>query len=166
MNRQNDNLARNVISLNADSPEAFIAPSVNGTSMLDRCLSKLCEHIENMGLSSFYWVAGVHTEEIAERILKSMALAKDKFKFDGNSCVIVAKPAETKSLRTFEAQYKFRILSMNEVYTDSFIAINNSAVLDVTPMIRSEGRPEFCEESTVAGLYTGLFNILRDVTTS
>jgi hypothetical protein len=160
MNRQNDNLAQPAISLAADSPEALMAPAANGSTMLDRCLSKLCEHIENMGPSSFYWVAGVHTEEIADRILKSMALAKDKFDFDGSSCIIVAKPGETESLTNFQAQYKFSILTMNEVYTDSFIVINDSAVLDVTPMIRSEGQPEFSEERTVAGLYTGLFNIL------
>ncbi len=87
----------------------------------------------------------MHTEEIADRILKSLALAKDKFKFHYKSCIIVANPGETESLRTFETQYKFRIPSMNEIYTDSFIVINDSVVLDVTPMAKSEGRPEFSE---------------------
>jgi len=166
MNRQSDNLSRNVESLTAAGPEALIAQGVDGSPRLDRYLSSLCEHIENRGLRSFYWVSGMHTEEIADRILKSMALAKDKFEFDGNSCIIVAKPGETETLRTFERQYDFRILSMNEIYTDSFIVINDSVVLDVTPIAGNRCNLDFSEEPTVVSLYTGLFNILRNGTTS
>ncbi|MCI0795932.1 MAG: hypothetical protein J4N99_03880, partial [Chloroflexi bacterium] len=86
--------------------------------------------------------------------------------FDGDTYVIVAKPGDAEMLEAFNSRYKFRILSMNEIYADSFIVVNESAVLDVTPIVGDDGNPEFSEDPTVVSLYTGLFNILKNGTTS
>ena len=46
-------------------------------------------------------------------------------------------------------------------YSDSFIVVNESIVLDMTPVDGDGGRPEYSDDSTVASLYIGLFNMLR-----
>ena len=75
-------------------------------------------------------------------------------------------PGDSELLNAFKSQYSFRILSMDEIYADSFIVVNESAVLDLTPIVGDEGDPEFSEDATVVSLYTGLFNILKNGTTS
>lgn len=162
-NNRNDNLAR---KYDPQVTEVDGVPGLDDSTMLDRFLSKLCDHIKSEGLVSLYWVSGVRTEEVASNILKAMAEATGESNFDGDSYVIVAKPGDAELLDTFNSQYSIRILPMNEIYADSFIVVNESAVLDVTPIVGDEGNPEFSEDPTVVSLYTGFFNILKNGTTS
>ena len=166
MNNQNDNLARKYEPQTPEITEVRDIPGLNDSTMLDRLLSKLCDHIESEGLVSLYWVSGVHTKDIADSVMQAMSNAIGEPNFDGDTYIIVAKPGDAEMLEAFNSQHNFRILSMNEIYADSFIVVNESAVLDVTPIAGDDGNPEFSEDPTVVSLYTGLFNILKNGTTS
>lgn len=166
VNNHNDNLARKFEPRTPEITKVRDVPGLDDSTMLDRFLSKLCGHIESEGLVSLYWVSGVHTKDIADRVLKVMSDALGESSFDGDTYVIVAKPGDAEMLEAFNSRYNFRILSMNEIYADSFIVVNESAVLDVTPIVGDDGNPEFSEDPTVVSLYTGLFNILKNGTTS
>ena len=150
-------------------PDVTGAPEVPGldnSTKLDRLLSKLCGHIKSEGLASLYWVSGAHTVEIADGILTAMPENIGESGIDSDSYVIVSKPGDAELLEAFESQYGFHVLSMNEIYADSFIIVNESAVLDLTPIVEYDGDPEFSEDPAVVSLYTGLFNILKHSATS
>lgn len=166
MNNHNDNLALKSEIQAAEITGVRDLPGLDDPTMLDKFLSKLCDHIKNEGLASLYWISGVRTREIADGVLKAMSDALGESNFDGETYVIVAKPGDAEMLNAFNSRYNFRILPMNEIYADSFVVVNESAVLDVTPMAGDDGNPEFSEDPTVVSLYTGLFNILKNGTTS
>ena len=163
---RNDNLARALEIQIPGVTEVRDVPGLDNSTVLDRLLSKLCEHIKGKGLTSLYWVSGVHTREIADGVLNAMAESIGESSIQGDNCVIVAKPGDAEILKAFDSQYDFSILPMNEIYADSFIVVNESAVLDVTPVVGDDGDPEFSEDPTVVSLYTGLFNILKNGTTT
>ena len=51
---------------------------------------------------------------------------------------------------------------MKELYTsDSFVVVNEAAVLDVTPVDADDGDPEYNDDPTVVNLYIGLFNMFK-----
>ncbi len=165
MGPDRDVLARDYSSQPARVSDLPGLPEFDESSLLDRFLSRLCEHIKNEGLTSLYWVSGIHTQEIQASLLEGMAQQLAATEFAGDKFCIVIKPTDEQLLDTFGRQSGISVRNMAEFYVDSFIIVNEKAVLDVTPVATDDGDPEYNEDPTVVSLYIGLFNMLKNGTT-
>ncbi len=159
-----DSLARDYSTQAIETPDIPGLPDVDDSSLLDRFLSKLAERIKNEGLNSFLWVSGIRTQDIAARLMKELKEVAGGQQFEGDDFAIVTKPSDNNFIEPFATDFGITIMKMNEIYLDSFIIVNNEAVLDMTPVSADDGKPEFNEDPTVVSLYMGLFNMLKNNT--
>ena len=136
-----------------------------GRSQLDPYLRKITSRIRADGLRSVRWVSGIHTRKIASALLHSLSRREAGLRPDGPTpeefCVIVT-PREDTLLDEFidEASADARQLLEGKC-ADSFLIVNGSVVLDLTPMYPDHGKPEFSDDPTVVELYMGLFDLLN-----
>ncbi len=161
-----DSLARDYSTQVIETPDFHDLPGVDDSSLLDRFLSKFSERIKNEGLNSLLWVSGIRTQDIADSLLKELKEFAGGHQFQGDDFTIVTKPSDNTFVEPFAAEFGITIRKMNEIYIDSFIIVNNEAVLDMTPVSADDGKPEFNDDPTVVSLYMGLFNMLKNNTVS
>ena len=76
-------------------------------------------------------------------------------------CVIVAPPEDTLLDEFIDEVSADARQLVQDKCSDSFLIVNGSAVLDLTPMYPDHGKPEFSDDPTVVGLYMGLFDLLN-----
>jgi hypothetical protein len=159
-------LARDYTTQSPHVPVFADLPEIDDSTLLDRFLARLCERIKAEGLTSLYWVSGIHTQEIASALLRELAetAGGQQFNEDDRFCIVI-KPLDRQIVQPFNRQYAVSIGSMNEFYIDSFVVVNEKAMLDVTPVAADEGNPEYNDDPTIVSLYIGLFNMLRNGTT-
>ncbi len=138
-------------------------PEHSTSSLLDRYLIRVCEPIKSEGLKSLYWVTGIHTQVIATSLLAVLSQQNTKsLELLTESCCIIAKPGENRIVEPFTSRFGISVMRMEESYDDSFLIVNGVALLDVTPVAADNGAPEFNDDLTVASLYIGLFNMLKN----
>jgi hypothetical protein len=136
-------------------------------SVPEQYILTISEHIHKHGLDSLYWLSGTYTQEMASamhELLTELMWEKSLAPSDGSFCILL-RPEETRLVEVF-ARYPGCIVgSMTGFCIDSFLVVNKSAVLDVTPVIPAGGIPKFDTDSTMVSLYVGLFNMLQNRST-
>ena len=158
-----DSLARAYSRPDASFHNSPDLPGFNEPSLLSRQLSRINAYIKDDGLNSLLWVSGIHTSEIAASILETIAgkIEATQRDADNKSCIVV-KPGEFQLVEPFSSRYGCSLRRMQEFHNDSFVIVNEAAVLDVTPVATDDGQPEFTDDPTVVSLYIGLFNMLKN----
>ena len=156
--------ARNVLERDYHmAGPALAEPGEAQVSILDWQLSAVRNRIRREGLRSLRWVSGTHTGEIAASLLDvlseqgrepSLILPREK-------CRILVSPGESHLVDVFGQRFGWSIKAMEDLCTDSFLVVNDAAVLDVTPASSDDGAPEFSDDPIVVSLYVGLFNMLN-----
>lgn len=159
----NDSLARAYSQPNASFQDSASLLDSDNSSLLGRQLSRIAAYIQDEGLNSLLWVSGIHTMEIATSLLETLAgqVEAPQQNTPNTSCIVV-KPGEIQLIEPFNSQYGCSLRRMQEFYDDSFVIVNEAAVLDVTPVATDDGDPEFTDDPTVVSLYIGLFNMLKN----
>ncbi len=153
-----DALARQLTDERVSFSEIAGLPDVDASPPLERYIARICARIEEDGISSLYWVTGIHTREIGAALLSALGQADSS----NASCCIVANPGEDQAVESFRSRLDIPVMRMRELYTnDSFVVVNEAAVLDVTPVESDGGEPEYTDDPTVVNLYIGLFNMLK-----
>lgn len=158
----NDSLARAYSQPNTSLQDPQTLPDSDSSSILNRQLSRITAYIKDEGLNSLQWVSGIHTTEIVASLLEALAgnVEASQANTDDSSCIVV-KPGEIQLIEPFSSRYGCSLRHMQEFYDDSFVIVNEAAVLDVTPVAADDGAPEFTDDPTVVSLYIGLFNMLK-----
>lgn len=139
--------------------EAAISEVEDEASTLERYLSRLQERIKAEGLRRLYWVTGVFSQEIGRALKEAMANVAPGSA--GDFCVVL-RPGESQEVEALVASLGLPVRRMKEFYTDSFLVLNDTLALDVTPAESDNGAPELIEDRTVVSLYVGLFNMLKN----
>ena len=158
----NDSLARAYSQPNESVQNSPNLLDSEKSSILDKQLSQITAYIKDEGFHSLLWVSGIHTVEIAASLLEALAENVDTSQqnTDDSSCIVI-KPGEIQLIEPFSSRYGCSLRRMQEFYDDSFVIVNEAAVLDVTPVATDDGAPEFTDDPTVVSLYIGLFNMLK-----
>ncbi len=141
---------------------------IEGSShLLHWYLTRLETLVKKQGLTSLHWVTGVNTVEVGNRL--SEALTSDG---PGSTSVngharqadrhIVASPGDVGAIGPLAALATARVSRMKDEYPDSFLVINESACLDLTPVRGDGGPPEYTDDPTVVDLYLGLFTVIAN----
>ena len=138
-------------------------PELTTSSLLDRYLSRVREAIKSEGLKSLYWVTGIHTQVIASSLLAVLSQqTTETLELLTENCCIITKPGENRVVEPFNSRFGISFMRMEESYDDSFLIVNGTALLDVTPVAADNGAPEFHNDLTVVSLYMGLYNMLKN----
>ena len=138
-------------------------PELAQSSLLDRYLLRVFKSIEGEGIRSLYWVTGIHTQEIASSLLAALSeQTAETLELLVENCCIIAKPGENRIVEPFSSRFGISVMRMEESYGDSFLIVNETCLLDVTPVAADNGAPEFNGDPTVVSLYIGLFNMLKN----
>ena len=146
----------------------FEQSHIEGSShLLHWYLTRLETLVKKQGLTSLHWVTGVNTVEVGNRLFD--ALTSDgprSTSVDGSvrktDRHIIASPGDIGAIGPLAALANARVSRMANEYPDSFLVINKSACLDLTP-IRGDGAPpEYTDDPTVVDLYLGLFTVIAN----
>ena len=134
-----------------------------GTPPLDPYLSRICDRIKADGLSSLYWVSGIHTRELVSGLLEALSAAgnQELARPADNRCILI-KTVERRVTEPFRLHFGCKIFTMQDSCVDSFLIVNEAAVLDVTPVTSYDGLPEYNEDPIIVDLYVNLFNLLKE----
>ncbi len=167
MNHVNaDNLARDYVKDIRSLPDIGDLPKPDESSILDGYLERIQDRIRSEGIRSLYWVTGVSTREISGSLCEVLGEVADAAEVPNpDDYCIVERPGESRYLEAL-AKFGFDTCKMVMDYSDSFIVVNESITLDMTPVDSDGGRPEYSDDSTIASLYIGLFNMLMHSCTS
>ena len=136
-------------------------PNGEAQSLLLTLCLRLGEFVRNNHLTSLYWVAGTNRHRIGVTLVQALSEGVDGSSPDlsgGKGCILVMpdEPAPDETLTGLGCT----VLRMRERCMDSFVIVNEAAVLDVSQFDLSDS-PEFCEDSTIASVYIGLFHALK-----
>ncbi len=166
MNHANaDNLARDYLEDIRSLPDIADLPKPDESSILDGYLGRIQDRIQSEGIRSLYWVTGISTREISDSLCEVLGeIANIAEVTIPGDCCIVERPGESRYLEAL-AKFGFDTCRMVMHYSDSFIVVNESIVLDMTPVDGDGGRPEYSDDPTIASLYIGLFNMLKHSST-
>ena len=149
----------------SDEESGLISPLLGpaGTPPLDLYLTRICDRIKSDGLSSLYWVSGIHTRELAFGLLEALPAAGNQGldRSAENRCILV-KAVEGGITEPFRLHFGCKILTIQDSCVDSFLIVNEAAVLDVTPVTSYDGLPEYNEDPILVDLYVNLFNLLKE----
>ena len=115
-------------------------------------------------MASLYWVTGIATEQIASTLVEALPLeVRDQGtdSLPGNRRVLI-RPDESQLGELLEQRFGFGVNIMEEYSEDSFLIVNKDVVLDLTPLMPDEGKPEYIEDPVVANVYIDFFVELED----
>ena len=138
-------------------------PELGEPSRLDRYVSKICDRIRCEGLKSLYWISGIYTHQIGYRLFRVLLerTSEPGHKSSDRDLVILVRPAERQLAERFGHPLGHPFRSMREGCEDSFLVVNDTVVLDLTPAAAEYGKPEFIEDALVAAIYVGRFKELE-----
>lgn len=143
---------------------------VEGSShLLDWYLGRIGSMVDKQGLTSLHWVTGVNTVEVADRMLDVLTggdlesvMVRDRSAVNGRSGEfhIIAAPDEAPAVEPLATLSGVRVSRLKDEYPDSFLIVNGTACLDLTPLRGDGGAPEYTDDLTVVDLYMGLFEVI------
>ncbi|MBM3944671.1 MAG: hypothetical protein FJ317_04170 [SAR202 cluster bacterium] len=143
-----------------DSHHAYHAPALGGVDgLLNKYLEKVWHAIEEDGITSLHWVAGVKTSVVANGLVSVLGrhVAKSNSAPAGGRVVLVQQ-REALLTEQLASKFGFEVLSLKtETVSDSFLILNNTLALDLTPLSDDEGTPELAADPVVVELYRNLF---------
>ena len=145
------------------APEVGWVESAPEPSLLDRYLGSIRDRIRIEGLTSLYWASGIQFEPIASALVLALAEQVKEAELSGledNRCILI-RPHERALADLFGQRFGCAIRTIDEACEDSFLIVNDTAVLDTTP-VPDGGRPEFIEDRIVSELYLNLFRELKE----
>ena len=134
-------------------------------SSLEGYLRRLREHIRVEGLQTLLWATGTYTREIGAALLNAAsepAVHRGAAAKASNKCCIITRSDEDHLEGLVESIGADTRQLLESDCDDSFLILNESVVLDITPMMQDNGRPELSEDPIVVELYSGLFAMLSN----
>jgi hypothetical protein len=135
--------------------------------LLDECLQRIRHRIRTDGLARLYWVSGIESERIASTLVLALAehVRDGRLSPPGFRRHLLIKPEERELEDLFGGRFGCHVRIIDGSCEDSFLVVNDDAVLDVTP-VPDGGRPELIEDHLVSSLYIDLFSELRKRSTA
>ena len=130
-------------------------------TLLDRYFERIGEQLETDGLKSLRWVSGIHTREIAADLVMTLTKNSDQTEHAAGARHVLARRDEPELADLFGGRLGCEVRVAEDECEDSFLIINDTTVLDLTPMGSDGGRPEYLDDAVVANLYIELFEGLR-----
>lgn len=155
---------RGSLAFDSDWGRTQPSPEQPEPSLLDSYLSKIRDRIDDEGLVSLYWITGIRGDDIASSLLS--AKAESLKVADAASAletrVVLLRANESRLADPLARRLGCTVRRLRDFCPDSFLIVNEAAVLDVTPLGSDMGVPEYEDEPTVVSLYIGLYKMLEN----
>lgn len=129
---------------------------------LERDLSRISAIIANEGLASLHWISGTLTQEIGLALRASQPGGS----YVDRAVRILVRPGEYHLVEPLTARFECDVRGLRTAGTDSFVIVNQSVVLDVTPMGSDGSAPELTDDPIVVDLYMKLFEKIWSLSSS
>ncbi len=151
-------VAAKIVAVEAHADTASREPRPKKRTLLHRHLLRIGEIVGSEGLKSFLWVPGSRVAEIASSILGWTQERGPNWNAGRpDARRILTRPRGSRAAETVAMALGCTVREMTVGGDDSFLIVNDVAVLDTTPLATDGGRPEYIEDAVVGRVYLSLF---------